>query len=75
LRRAPRSRARSRADRETSAPIPTFGKAADAYIVAVPYRDLPDFAAKLRSTEGLAAKALALVILCASRRSEVLGMT
>jgi integrase len=42
---------------------------------AMPYADVPAFLAKLRSTEGPAAKALALVILCASRRSEVLGMT
>jgi integrase len=42
---------------------------------AMPYADVPAFMAKLRPTEGPSVKALALVILCASRRSEVLGMT
>jgi integrase len=42
---------------------------------AMPYADVPAFVAKLRSSEDSAAKALALVVLCASRSSEVLGMT
>jgi class 3 adenylate cyclase len=42
---------------------------------AMPYGDVPAFAAKLRSSSGSAAKALLLAILCASRSSEVFGMT
>jgi integrase len=42
---------------------------------AMPYRDVPAFVAKLRSSSGSAAKALVLAILCASRSSEVFGMT
>jgi integrase len=42
---------------------------------AMPYRDVPAFVAKLRSSSGSAAKALGLAILCASRSSEVFGMT
>jgi integrase len=42
---------------------------------AMPYSDLPAFMAKLEAASGSAAKALMLAILCASRSSEVFGMT
>jgi integrase len=42
---------------------------------AMPYADLPAFMAKLKGAPGTAAKALRLAILCASRSSEVFGMT
>lgn len=42
---------------------------------AMPYADLPAFMAKLESAAGAAAKALRFAILCASRSSEVFGMT
>jgi integrase len=40
---------------------------------ALPYRDVPAFMRKLRSTDGNAARALEFAILTASRSSEVLG--
>jgi integrase len=42
---------------------------------AMPYAQLPAFFAKLRTTPGEAAKALALAILTAARTGEVIGMT
>ena len=42
---------------------------------AMPYAELPAFMAKLESASGAAAKALRLAILCASRSTEVFGMT
>jgi integrase len=40
---------------------------------ALPYRDIPEFMAKLRQREGSAARALEFCILCAARTSEVIG--
>ena len=42
---------------------------------ALPYADLPDFMARLGRAPGIAAKALAFVILTAARSGEALGMT
>jgi integrase len=42
---------------------------------AMPYADVPALMARLANTDGAAARALRLVILTASRTSEVLGMT
>jgi len=42
---------------------------------ALPYAELPDFFATLRQQQGLAARALELTILCATRTSETLGAT
>jgi integrase len=42
---------------------------------AMPYGELPAFMARLRMRNGVSAKALEFTILCASRTSEVLGMT
>ena len=39
----------------------------------IPYADLPEFTARLRDMPGVAAKALAFVILTAARSGEVLG--
>ena len=41
----------------------------------MPYADVPALMARLANTDGAAARALRLVILTASRTSEVLGMT
>jgi integrase len=40
---------------------------------AIPYEDLPDFFQELRSRPALAARALELTILCATRTNETLG--
>ncbi len=40
---------------------------------ALPYRELPDFMAKLRQQEGTAARALEFLILTAARTGEVIG--
>ena len=40
---------------------------------ALPWQDIPPFVALLRKREGVAARALELAILCASRSGEVLG--
>ena len=42
---------------------------------AMPYKDVPAFMARLAETPGVAARALMLTILCATRTSETLGMT
>ena len=43
--------------------------------VALPYREVPAFMAKLRSQQGIAARCLELALLTASRTSEVLYAT
>jgi integrase len=45
-----------------------------AHLIAVPYQDVPEFIAKLRETESVAARALEFLILAAARSNEVLGM-
>jgi integrase len=44
------------------------------HLAAMPYTELPGFLAKLRTKGGTARRALEMVILCASRPGEVLGM-
>jgi integrase len=44
------------------------------HLAALPYVDLPDFLKQLRQHRGTAPRALEMIILCASRPSEVLGM-
>lgn len=42
---------------------------------AIPFRELPEFMAKLRQSTSISARALELCILCANRPGEVLGAT
>lgn len=44
-----------------------------AHFAALPYADVPEFMAVLREREGVAARALAFLILTAARTSEVIG--
>jgi integrase len=53
--------------------LPARQKATRGHHAALAYDALPEFMAALRSREGLAARALELAILCASRSGEVLG--
>ena len=53
--------------------LPKPAKRTRGHHAAMPYADVPAFMAKLRADSGRAAKALALVVLCASRPGEVLA--
>lgn len=44
-------------------------------LAALPYREAPDFMRRLRTTEGIAARALELAVLTAARTSEVIDAT
>lgn len=45
------------------------------HFAALPYADLPEFMARFSETPGVAAKALAFVVLTAARSGEALRMT
>ena len=51
------------------------GKLSRGHQPAMPYRDVPEFVARLRDRDGLAAFALEFTILCGARTSETLGAT
>jgi integrase len=53
--------------------LPARPKLARGHHAALAYDAMPEFMAALRAREGLAARALELTILCASRSGEVLG--
>ncbi len=53
----------------------TGGRVERGHHVALPYASVPAIMARLAETDGAGARALRLVILTASRTSEVLGMT
>ena len=55
--------------------LPARNKLSRGHLPAMDYRDVPDFMARLRQTQGLAARALELVILTAARTSEALNAT
>ncbi|EYR84230.1 site-specific integrase [Shinella sp. DD12] len=52
--------------------LPSPKKLSRGHHTAMPYADLPDFLIKVRKAKALAARALELLILCASRSGEVL---
>lgn len=53
--------------------LPRRDRAAVRHQPAMPYRDIPDFMTRLRTVEALAARALEMLILTATRTSEVLN--
>jgi integrase len=55
------------------ATLPKVGKLSRGHHAALPYPDMPNFMAALRSREAIAALALELAILTAARTGEVLG--
>lgn len=55
--------------------LPRRQKLQRGHHAAMPYADVPDFAADLRQREATAALALEFTIVCASRSGEVLGAT
>lgn len=56
-------------------PLPQTNGREVAHFSALPYRDLPDFMAKLRERESISARALEFLILTAARSGEVMGAT
>ena len=55
--------------------LPKRDRLSRGHHAAMPYAEVPAFVARLDSTPGTAAKALAFVILTAARTGEALGMT
>ena len=55
--------------------LPTRNKLSRGHLPAMDYRQVPDFIARVKQTQGLAARALELVILTAARTSEALNAT
>ena len=55
--------------------LPAHGKASKGHFRAMPWRAVPNFMAALGEREGIAARALELVVLTAARSGEVRGMT
>lgn len=53
--------------------LPAHGVASKGHFTAMPWRDLPAFMTALADREGVAARALELLILCASRSGEIRG--
>jgi integrase len=53
--------------------LPKRQKLSRGHYAAVPYRDVPEFIAKLRETDSIPAMALEFLILAAARSGEVLG--
>jgi integrase len=56
-------------------PLPTAKSTRKRKHPALPYTELPTFVIELRPRDGIAARALEFVILCASRTNEVIGAT
>lgn len=55
--------------------LPKHGKRTKGHFKAMPWQSVPSFMAALADREGVAARAVELLILCASRSGEVRGMT
>lgn len=53
--------------------LPPRGKLSRGHHKALPFHDVPAFVARLRASQGLAARALEFVVLTAARSGEVLG--